>query len=122
MNFKFADIWVQVLVVIATIVAPFIIKDSLGALIICCAIFYLGMGIWQLISTLVHFIKPQLVRFPRLRKVYHLLLLPALVLCVILPLGDMSNFTVFTAMTTGFLMAAFYFSITIAEFRKMKKE
>lgn len=122
MNFKFADIWVQSLIVFSTIMFALTAKDGLEALIISCAIFYLGMGIWQLISTLVHFTKPQLVRFPRLRKVYHLLLLPALVLCVILPLGDMSNFTVLTAMTTGFLMAAFYFSITIAEFRKMKRE
>lgn len=122
MNFKFADIWIQSLVVFSTIMFALTAKDGLEALIIGCAIFYLGMGIWQLISTLVHFTKPQLVRYPRLRQVYHLLLLPALVLCIVLPIGGRTTFTIATAMTTGLVMAIFYFSITIAEFRKMKRE
>lgn len=121
MNFKFADIWIQSLVVFSTIMFALTAKDGLEALIIGCAIFYLGMGIWQLISTLVHFTKPQLVRYPRLRQVYHLLLLPALVLCIVLPIGSRSTFTIATAMITGLAMAIFYFSITIAEFRRMKK-
>ncbi len=122
MNFKFADIWIQVLVIFSTIAFALITKDKLGALIIGSAIFYIGMGLWQLISTLVHVTKPHLVRLPRLRQVYHLLLLPALVLCVILPLSGFTDFTIFTAMGAGFLMATFYFSITVAEYRKMKKE
>lgn len=122
MNFKFADVWIQGLVIFSTIAFVLTAKDGLEALIIGCAIFYLGMGIWQLISTLVHYTKPHLVRLPRLRQVYHLLLLPALVLCVVLPIGGMSNFTIATAMITGLLMAIFYFSITVAEFRRMKKE
>jgi hypothetical protein len=122
MNFKLADIWIQGLVIFSTIAFALIAQESLTALIGSSAIFYLGMGIWQLISTLVHVTKPHLVRLPRFRQVYHLLLLPALLLCVILPLSGFTDFTIFTAMGTGFLMAALYFSITIAEFRRMRRE
>lgn len=121
MSFKHIDIFTQIAIPISAFIYFFLIENTLDGMLISVAILNGGVGIWQLLSVVIHLFFSNLIRLPKSRTVYYLLLLIALPICISPLLSLTTTDSVLPAMIMGAAMAIFYFIITVKEFRILRR-
>lgn len=119
MKFKLFDIVIQIAIPIIAIFVALTTKDGLEGFLLGVLIFYGGLAVWQLSSVVVHLFFRQWIQLPQSRKVYYILLIVALPICLA-PLYLRNEASLLPAMLVGASMAVYYFIITIREYRLLK--
>ncbi len=116
MKFKLFDVIVQIAIPVIAVLVVLITNDSLDGLLYGILILYGGLAIWQLSSVVVHLLSRKWIQLPQSRKVYYWLLLVALPICTS-PFYFQNESSIAPAMLVGGAMAAFYFIISVKEYR-----
>lgn len=121
MFFKRLDILAQLAIPIIAITVIFT-KKGLNGFLIGVLIFFAGLAVWQLYSMIMHLSFKHWIRLTKTRRVYYMLLVIAIPLCILPVLVTKSVMGIQVAVTVGTGMAVFYFVITVREFLIMRKE
>lgn len=119
MDFKKLDILIQVLIPVIAVLFIFT-NRGLDGFLYGVVIGYSCLGAWQLISVVLHLFNKQWRLLPQSRTVYYALLVLAIPMCVF-PLFALESSNFFPAMLIGAAMAIFYFTISVREYRLLKK-